>query len=87
MSLTQLIHLIESFPPNLQREVALFVSFLKERGTRDAHLGYSAVMDLPDYSSPLETESYAVKENELEEIEDIWADEADAETLCELLTS
>lgn len=86
MSLNQLIQTIESFPHDLQREVALFVAFLQTRGIQDSPLAYSAALDLPDYDQPLSVEAYALDESAFEPLEDMWADEADAETLCKLLT-
>lgn len=42
--------------------------------------------NFPDFNKPIQLQNYAIKENELESLVDLWEDELPAEELCKMLT-
>ena len=78
-----------SLPVELQKEVSLFVELLVQRHQNQIKQNPFPIADLnlPEFNEKIDLSKYALSEDSLAELKQLWEDEIYAESLCKLLTA
>ena len=89
MSAEQLKQTYLSLPIELRKEVTLFVEFLVQRHKNQIQQDNLPIADLnlPEFNEKIDLSKYALSEDSLSDLKQLWEDEMDAESLCKLLTA
>lgn len=83
-STNEILKLVRQLPQEIKQ--MLIKEWTVEQTASSNEQLFPRFQNYPDFNKPIQLQNYAIQENDLEGLVDLWEDELPAEELCEMLT-